>query len=80
MRHGLDAAIAIRLGADMVAAAGPMLAHLVADDAALDLSKLQDFVSGWKQQMALTLFLTGAPDLAAFRQAEICCDGAVIAR
>jgi len=80
VRHGLDAAKAIRLGADMVAAAGPMLAHLVADDAALDLSKLQDFVSGWKQQMALTLFLTGASDLAAFRQVEICCDGAVIAR
>ena len=57
-----------------------MLAHLVADDAALDPSKLQDFVSGWKQQMALTLFLTGASDLASFRQAEICCDGAVIAR
>ena len=40
--HGLDAA---KIDGYVVAAAGPMLAHLVADDAALDLSKLQDFVS-----------------------------------
>ena len=78
VRHGLDAAKAIRLGAAMVSAAGPMLAHLVADDSDLDASKLQDFVTGWKQQMALALFLTGAPNLAAFGGTEMQIDGDVI--
>ena len=43
-----------------------MLAHLVADDGDLDTPKLEDFVTGWKQQMTLALFLTGAPNLTAF--------------
>ena len=45
VRHGLDAAKAIRLGAVMVSAAGPMLAHLVTDDGDLDTPKLEDFVT-----------------------------------
>ena len=71
VRHGLDAAKAIRLGAAMVSAAGPMLAHLIADDGDLDISKLEDFIVGWKQQMNLALFLTGAPNLMALGAVEM---------
>ena len=78
VRHGLDAAKAIRLGAAMVSAAGPMLARLVADDGDLDIQRLQDFVARWKQQMALTLFLTGAPNLAAFGGIDMRYDGDVV--
>ena len=62
----------------MVSAAGPMLAHLVAEQAKLDPFRLQDFITSWKQQMMLTLFLAGAGDLAAFRRVEARIDGAVI--
>ena len=79
VRHGLDAAKAIRLGAVMVSAAGAMLAHLVVGNGDLDTVKLEDFVTDWKQQMALTLFLTGAPNLAAFGGVDTCYDGKVIA-
>ena len=75
VRHGLDGAKAIRFGAAMVSAAGSMLASLVANNRDLDLTKLQDFVSGWKQQMALVLFLTGAQNLAAFGSVEMRFDG-----
>ena len=78
VRHGLDAAKAIRLGAAMVSAAGPMLAHLVADDGDLDTPKLEEFVTGWKQQMTLALFLTGASNLTAFGGVEMRYDGAVV--
>jgi len=44
----------------------------------LDTPKLEDFVTGWKQQMALTLFLTGAPNLAAFGGVDMRYDGDVI--
>ena len=78
VRHGLDAAKAIRLGAAMVSAAGPMLARLVADDGDLDTPKVENFVAGWKQQMALALFLTGAPNLTALGGVEMLYDGDVI--
>lgn len=78
VRHGLDAAKAIWLGASMVSAAGPMLANLGATDAAPDATQLQGFISRWKQQMALALFLTGAPGLAAFRRVQARLDGTLI--
>ena len=36
---------------------------------------LEDFVTGWKQQMALALFLTGAPNLKAFGGVEMRYEG-----
>ena len=78
VRHGLDAVKAIRLGASMVSAAGPMLSHLVANDGDLDTQKIEDFVTGWKQQMVLALFLTGAPNLTALGSVEMRYDGNVI--
>ena len=78
VRHGLDAAKAIRLGAAMASAAGPMLAHLVADDGDLNTPKLEEFVTGWEQQITLALFLTGAPNLTAFGGVDIRYDGDVV--
>ena len=75
VRHGLDAVKAIRLGASIVSAAGPMLAHLAADNDYLDKQKLEDFITGWKQQMALALFLTGTPNLTALGGVEMRYDG-----
>jgi isopentenyl diphosphate isomerase/L-lactate dehydrogenase-like FMN-dependent dehydrogenase len=62
----------------MVSAAGPMLANLGATDAPPDATQLQGFISRWKQQMALALFLTGAPGLAAFRRVKARLDGPLI--
>jgi isopentenyl-diphosphate delta-isomerase len=75
VRHGLDAAKAIWLGAGMVSAAGVMLAHLIADNAEADVAGLSNFVQCWKQQMALTLFLTGSDNFASFKNAEARLDG-----
>ncbi len=78
VRHGLDAAKAIGLGASMVSAAGSMLAQLVADDGDLDTTKIGDFITGWKQQIGLALFLTGAPNLTALGSVEMRFNGDVI--
>ena len=47
----------------------------MADDGDLDTSKLEDFVTGWKTQMTLALFLTGAPNLKAFGGVEMRYEG-----
>ena len=62
----------------MVSAAGPMLAHLVADDGDLDTPKFEDFVTAWKKQMTLALFLTGAPNLKALGGVEMQYEGDLI--
>ena len=78
IRHGLDAAKALRLGAEIISVAGLMLANLLTDNAKLDPTKLSHYISSWKKQMALTLFLTGAPNLSAFCDVEIRHNGVVI--
>ena len=68
LRHGLDAMRAYRLGADMTSLAGPMLKQLLDNDKTPSPDQLGQFAAQLKQQMALTLFLTGAPNLAEFRR------------
>ena len=78
IRHGLDAMRAYWLGANMVSLAGPMLKHLLLEDASPNQNQLADFVAQTKQQMALTLFLTGAANLNAFRLKQARLDGKIL--
>lgn len=70
LHHGLDAAKAIWSGADFTAAAGPFLT------CALDLphdkavAALGDKIATWKEQIRLSCFLTGSPDIATLALAE----------
>ena len=78
VRHGLDAMRAFWLGADMISLAGPLLAQLLKHDKTPSPDSLSNLVSQLQRQMALTLFLTGAPDLAAFRSKEALIDNKLI--
>jgi isopentenyl-diphosphate delta-isomerase len=75
LRHGLDAMRAYWLGADMTSLAGPMLKGLLDDDKIPSPEQLGQFATQLKQQMALTLFLTGAQNLAEFRRKPAWLDG-----
>ena len=75
LRHGLDAMRAYWLGADMTSLAGPMLKQLLDHDKIPSPDQLGQFVAQFKQQMALTLFLTGAPNLTKFRRKPAWLDG-----
>ncbi|MCE2517826.1 MAG: type 2 isopentenyl-diphosphate Delta-isomerase [Alphaproteobacteria bacterium] len=75
IRHGLDAAKAIWLGAELVAAAGHFLRATENDDAQLTPERLASALADWRLQMQMTLFLTGSRDLAAFKRAEGVIDG-----
>jgi len=75
LRHGLDAMRAYWLGADMTSLAGPMLKRLLDDDKTPSPNQLGQFAAQLKQQMALTLFLTGAANLAEFRRKPAFLDG-----
>ena len=70
VRNGLDAAKAIWMGAEMAAAAGPMLKAAEDDKGKLTPERLHTHLEDWKTQMAMALFLTGSPDLNAFKDAE----------
>ena len=70
VRHGLDAMRAFWLGAETISLAGPLLAQLLKHDKTPSPDSLPNLVGQLQRQMALTLFLTGAPGLAAFRSKE----------
>ena len=69
VRHGLDAAKAIWLGAKAVSLAGPVLKALVGpENGPPDRRAASRTLADLKAQMALALFLTGAPDIPHFRE------------
>ena len=76
VRHGLDVMRGYWLGADMVSIAGPMLRHLLNDNKTPAVQDLSTFVEQIHEQMRMTLFLTGAPDLKKFRDVSARLDGA----
>jgi isopentenyl diphosphate isomerase/L-lactate dehydrogenase-like FMN-dependent dehydrogenase len=59
----------------MTSLAGPMLKGLLDDDKIPSPEQLGQFATQLKQQMALTLFLTGAQNLAEFRRKPAWLDG-----
>lgn len=70
MRTGLDAAIALRLGADMVGFAGSILERT--------LEGRQNLVTRFEaiiEELRIAAFCTGSQNLAALRTAPICGDG-----
>lgn len=66
VRHGLDAARAIRLGADLAGQAAGALAAAREGTQAL-VAHLDDVVA----QLRIAMFCTGSPDLAALRRAPL---------
>ena len=70
IRHGLDAAKAYWLGAEIVAAAGPFLKAAETKAGKPTPDTLLDTLQQWKKQVEMALFLTGSANLSAFRRAE----------
>jgi len=70
IRHGLDAARALWIGADMVAAAGHFLSLTEDTETRLTPEKLGQGLEQWQQQMRICLFLTGSRNIAEFRRAK----------
>ena len=70
IRHGLDAAKGIWLGADMIAAAGHFLRAVEDDTGQITPDGIDQAITFWRQQMQLTLFLTGSRDIQSFRTAN----------
>ena len=70
IRHGLDAAKGLWLGADMIAAAGHFLRAVEDGDGQISPDHLDQSIELWRQQMQLALFLTGSKDIQSFRAAD----------
>lgn len=68
IRHGLDAARALWIGADIVAAAGHFLTLAEDAEGRLTPDVLRHGIRKWKDQMRMSLFLTGSQNLAEFRR------------
>lgn len=73
LRHGLDVAKSLALGADIACAAGPFLKTLEQDDNSLDKAKLSEEIANWKLQIRLACFLTNCekPSLLSEKHVNI---------
>ena len=68
VRHGLDAAKCLYLGADIVGMAGQILRATEDDDSNLRPDRLAEELERIQHQLRLSLFLSGSPHLRAFKQ------------
>jgi len=68
VRHGLDMARCLWLGADMTAMAGPLLTQLEQADAKMDQAALASFLEQLKEQLKISLFLTGSDSITDFQK------------
>ncbi len=64
VRSGIDAAKSIALGAEIAGAAQPFLR-------AYGRGELQKEITTWKEQLRVSMFLTGSKDVAALKKAKI---------
>lgn len=67
IRHGLDVAKAIAVGANMVCAAGPFLSALEKQDGTLSVTELASEIDQWHEQMRLACFLTNSAKITDLR-------------
>jgi isopentenyl-diphosphate delta-isomerase len=70
VRHGLDMARCVWLGADVVSAAGVFIKTLEDENGTLHLDRLDALLSVWKQQLKVAMFLTASKTLNALKTAE----------
>ena len=68
IRHGLDAAKCLWLGADLVGMAGQILRAAEDEVGHLHPERLSDFVDGVQQQLRLSLFLAGQSNIRSFKR------------
>ncbi|HEY6377995.1 MAG TPA: type 2 isopentenyl-diphosphate Delta-isomerase [Candidatus Dormibacteraeota bacterium] len=77
VRKGMDVAVAVALGADLVGAAGPVLRAAAGGGAAA----ATDLLEEWREVLRIAMFCVGAADLAQLRAtSRLVRDGAVVAR
>ena len=68
VRHGLDAAKCLWLGADLVGMAGQILRTVEDDAGHLHPKQLSDLLYSVQQQLRLSLFLAGKSSIKAFKK------------
>lgn len=69
-RNGVQAAVAIALGADLVGIARPLL-----EAAASSAEAVQRAIGVFKETLRIAMFVSGCRDLAALRNAPLLCEG-----
>jgi len=70
IRHGLDGAKCLALGADMVCAAGPFLRALEDDTGTLNQARLGATIDDWHSQLRLACFLTNSAKVTELRHPD----------